>query len=116
MARRKWCRDDTVILRSDVKWFMSWTTYDCPYFILGVDREWHGMVDGAVVYFFWHCPPSKLPELMCVEFDEDEGIKVLLRNLEKDKLKSLEMNKPLNIYYYGELPRELSDVLTSSNP
>ncbi len=97
---RKWCRRDSVITNADVKWFVSWETCDCPYFGRGVGKEWCGMVDGTIVYFFWYCPPGRLPELVCVEFDKDEGVKVLLRNLEKDR--------PSRLYYYGELPPELA--------
>jgi hypothetical protein len=101
MARRKWCRNDTIMTRADVKWFVTWDV-QCPYFKLGANKEWHGMADGTIVYLFWHCPPNSLPELMCVEFDIKEGIEVLLRNLEKDR--------PSKVYYYGELPPELSKL------
>jgi hypothetical protein len=101
---RKWCRDDAIIHMDDVKWFVSWRVYDCPYFFLGVEKEWYGVIDGTIVFFFWHCPINTLPELVCVEFESNEGIRVILRHLEKDR--------PSKIYYRGELPPELSKILT----
>jgi hypothetical protein len=44
--------------------------------------------------------------LICVEFVGDDGVRVLLRHLEKDR--------PSKIYYRGELPPGLSRYLTST--
>jgi hypothetical protein len=60
------------------------------------------MVDGRIVYFFWHCPPNSLPELMCVEFNAREGLERLLRAYKRDR--------PARVYCSGELPRELLAV------
>jgi hypothetical protein len=50
---RKWCRDDAIIKMGDVKWFISWRVYDCPYFFLGVEKEWP-----SKVYYRGELPPE----------------------------------------------------------
>ncbi len=79
--RSKWCRRDSIITNADVKWVVSWRVYDCPYFFLGVEKEWYGMIDGTIVFFFWYCYINTPPELVCVEFEGVEGVRVLLRHL-----------------------------------
>jgi len=108
-VRSKWCRPDTLWERGDVKWYVGWYRpcherwgfYDGIYIhdrIVERSVGWYGMVDGRVVHFFWKCQPEEYPDLMCVELD-NEGIGVLLRNLEKDR--------PAKVYCSGELPPEL---------
>jgi hypothetical protein len=98
-VKSKWC--NTLWRSTDTRWYVEWRR-PCSERWGDAQVEWYGMVDGRIVYFFWHCPPDNLPELLCVEFDTGEGLKVLLRNLEKDR--------PSKVYYYGELPPELSKL------
>jgi hypothetical protein len=97
-VKSKWCRPDTLWRSTDTRWYVEWRR-PCSERWGDVHVEWHGMVDGRIVYFFWHCPPQQYPELMCVEVDSDEGLKVLLRAYKKDR--------PSKIYCSGELPPEL---------
>ena len=97
--RSKWCRPDTIMRPGDRKWYVDWWRRSC--FEKGsLDNvEWHGMVDGVVVYYFWCCPSGGYPELICVEFDAREGLERLLRAYERDR--------PAKVYCRGELPQEL---------
>jgi hypothetical protein len=109
-VKSKWCRPDTLWRSTDKKWYVEWCrpcherwgSHDNIIIhdrIVEYNVEWHGMVDNRIVYHFWHCPPGGYPELVCVEFDEREGLERLLRAYEKDR--------PARVYCRGELPQEL---------
>jgi hypothetical protein len=98
-VRSKWCRPDTIVSPADVRWYVMWRRPCSERWSLHDNVEWYGMVDGAVVYLFWYCPPGEYPRSMCVEFDSGEGLERLLRAYKRDR--------PARVYCSGELPREL---------
>ena len=97
--RSKWCRPDALITGADIRWYVAWRGQCSERWSLLDTVEWYGMVDGAIVYFFWSCPPGEYPRSMCAEFDKDRGLKIML--------KAHERHRPAKVYCRGELPQEL---------
>jgi hypothetical protein len=97
-VKLKWCRPDTIVRPEDVRWLVVWYR-PCSEMWSPIHDyvEWHGMVDGTVVY--WHCPPGEYPRLVCAEFDAREGLERLLETYKRDR--------PAKVYCEGELPPEL---------
>jgi hypothetical protein len=64
------------------------------------------MVDGAVVRFSWYNFRGypEPPEIICVEYDGEEGLRKLLRDYRRDPIKVVDCG--------GELPQELLAICT----